>query len=157
MNIRRASEKDIERVIDMLSQVLEIHAKIRPDIFISGTTKYTEEELKGIFSDDATPVYVAADENDTAVGYAFCRIKDQSSKNNMVPFKSVFIDDLCVDEKMRGRRIGEKLFRFVVNEAKKIGCYEVMLTVWEGNDAAAAFYEKMGMKPKETLLEYIID
>ena len=45
MNIRRAQEKDIPRLIELLEQVLLIHADIRPDIFIPGTTKYTNEEL----------------------------------------------------------------------------------------------------------------
>ena len=45
MNIRRASEKDIDSLIKLLQEVLEIHAAIRPDIFISGTTKYTRSDL----------------------------------------------------------------------------------------------------------------
>ena len=43
MNIRRATDKDIADVLRLLSQVLEVHAAIRPDIFVSGTTKYSEE------------------------------------------------------------------------------------------------------------------
>ena len=62
MLIRRAEEKDIPKVIELLNQVLELHAVIRPDIFISGTTKYTEAELIAIFKDNAKPVYVAVDE-----------------------------------------------------------------------------------------------
>lgn len=45
MQIRRAQVKDIPAIMKLLSQVLEIHASIRPDIFIPGTTKYTVEEL----------------------------------------------------------------------------------------------------------------
>lgn len=59
MNIRRANEKDIPRLIELLEQVLQIHADIRPDIFIPGTTKYTEDELKEMLKDDTKPVYVA--------------------------------------------------------------------------------------------------
>ena len=33
MNIRLAEEKDIDSVIKLLTQVLNIHAKIRPDIW----------------------------------------------------------------------------------------------------------------------------
>ena len=46
MQIRRAEEKDIEKLIVLLQEVLEIHAALRPDIFISGTTKYTAEDLQ---------------------------------------------------------------------------------------------------------------
>ena len=45
MIIRKAKEKDIPRIIELLGQVLQIHADIRPDIFIPDTTKYTVEEL----------------------------------------------------------------------------------------------------------------
>lgn len=156
MNIRRAIQKDKNKVNDLLSQVLEIHAHIRPDIFISGTTKYTDEELDEMFLDDSKPVYVAVDENDEVTGYAFCQIREQPFSNNMVPFKSMFIDDLCVDSSIRGAGIGKQLFEFVKSEAKRIGCYEVTLNVWQGNDSARSFYEKLGMKPKETQMEYIL-
>ena len=48
IQIRRAVDKDIPRLHELLGQVLQIHAEIRPDIFISGTTKYTDEELREI-------------------------------------------------------------------------------------------------------------
>ena len=59
MNIRRAEEKDIPRIIELLKQVLQIHADIRPDIFISGTTKYTTDELVKMINDVKKPIYVA--------------------------------------------------------------------------------------------------
>lgn len=45
MRIRKAEEKGIPRIMEVLGQVLEIHADIRPDIFIPGITKYTVTEL----------------------------------------------------------------------------------------------------------------
>ncbi len=156
MNIRRANEKDIPRLIELLGQVLQIHADIRPDIFIAGTTKYTNEELLEMIKDDTNPIYVAADENDVCMGYAFCRLREQPFSNNMVPFTSLFIDDLCVDALTRGQHIGEALFEHVKSEAKRLGCYEVTLNVWAGNTSAEKFYEKMGLKTKERQMEYIL-
>ena len=156
MNIRRANEKDIPRLIELLGQVLQIHADIRPDIFIAGTTKYTNEELSEMIKDDTNPIYVAADENDVCMGYAFCRLREQPFSNNMVPFTSLFIDDLCVDALTRGQHIGEALFEYVKSEAKRLGCYEVTLNVWTGNTSAEKFYEKMGLKTKERQMEYIL-
>ena len=149
MEIRRAIEKDIPRMIELLQQVLEIHASIRPDVFISGTTKYTVDELKEMLKDDNKPIYAAVDENDDLIGYAFCQLKEQPFSNNMVQFKSLFIDDLCVDSSVRGQHVGEKLFEHVKSEAKRLGCYEVTLNVWTGNTGAEKFYEKMGMRTKE--------
>ena len=70
--------------------------------------------------------------------------------------KELFIDDLCVDESQRGKGTGKLLFDFLKKEAKRIGCYELTLNVWEGNDSAKAFYDKMGMKVKEYTMEYIL-
>ena len=145
MIIRKAEEKDIPRIIELLGQVLQIHADIRPDIFIPGTIK-----------NEKNPIYVAANEADICVGYAFCQLREQPFSNNMVPFKSLFIDDLCVDQQARGQHIGERLFEHVKNEAKQKGCYEVTLNVWTGNISAEKFYEKMGMKTKEKQMEYIL-
>ncbi len=156
MNIRRAKEKDVPRLMELLGQVLQIHADIRPDIFIAGTTKYTKEELLTMIKDDTKPIFVAADESDMCMGYAFCQLKEQPFSNNMVPFTSLFIDDLCVDASTRGQHVGESLFAYVKNEAKRLGCYEVTLNVWSGNTSAEKFYEKMGLKTKERQMEYIL-
>ncbi len=156
MNIRKAQEKDIPQIIELLGQVLQIHADIRPDIFIPNTAKYTDEELKEMLKDETKPIYVAVDEEELCLGYAFCQLKKQPFSNNMVQFKSLFIDDLCVDKNTRGQHIGEKLFEYVKSEAKKMGCYEVTLNVWAGNTPAEKFYEKMGMKTKERQMEYIL-
>ena len=156
MNIRRASEKDIDSLIKLLQEVLEIHANIRPDIFISGTTKYTRGDLLEKLANDEEPIFVAVDENDEVMGYAFCALKHQPFSTNMVPFKSLYIDDLCVDSNYRGQHIGEQLFEYFKAEAKRLGCYEVTLAVWAGNDGAERFYEKIGMKTKERIMEYIL-
>lgn len=156
MNIRRASEKDIDSLIKLLQEVLEIHANIRPDIFISGTTKYTRSDLLEKLVNDEEPIYVAVDENDEVMGYAFCALKQQPFSTNMVPFKSLYIDDLCVDSKCRGKHIGEQLFEYVKAEAKRLGCYEVTLAVWAGNDGAERFYDRIGFKTKERIMEYIL-
>ena len=156
VNISRATKKDIPQITGLLGQVLQIHADIRPDIFISATTKYTSEELESMLQEEEKPVYVAADEQDNCMGYAFCQLREQPFSNNMVPFKMLFIDDLCVDQNIRGQHIGEQLFEHVKREAKRLGCYEVTLNVWAGNTSAEKFYEKMGMKTKERQMEYIL-
>lgn len=156
ITVRRAEQGDSERIMQLLSEVLELHAKIRPDIFISGTTKYTQSELADIISSDNTPVFVAADDEDVVQGYAFCIMKQQPFSTNMKSFSTLFIDDLCVDENCRGQRVGTRLFDYVKEYAKARGCYDVTLNVWEGNDSARAFYEKKGMFVKETQMEIIL-
>ena len=47
ITVRRAQKKDADKTIKLLSEVLELHAKLRPDIFISGRTKYSPTRAKG--------------------------------------------------------------------------------------------------------------
>ena len=157
MNIRRAVKEDIPGVLELLSQVLEVHAKIRPDIFIPGTTKYDSKELEEMFLDDKRPVFVAVDGENHVTGYAFCQIQSPPFSSTMIPRKLLYIDDICVDANSRGKHVATDLFEHVKSEAKRLGCYELTLNVWEGNDGALAFYKAMGMKPKETQMEYILN
>lgn len=155
ITVRRAQEKDTDKTMKLLSEVLELHAKLRPDIFISGRTKYTREELHDIFRNDETPVFVAVDDSGEVAGYAFCVMKQPPFSTNMHPVKTLYIDDLCVDENIRGQHVGTILFDYVKKYAKEQGCYDVTLNVWEGNNARE-FYDKMGMFVKETQMEIIL-
>ncbi len=156
IRIRRAEKKDLPMVHKLLREVLEVHASIRPDLFISGTTKYTDEELLAIFADEATPVFVAANDKNEAVGHCFCQFQEPAHRPNMIDRRILYIDDLCVDESARGMHVGSALYRYVKDFARDHGCYEVTLHVWRGNDSARTFYERMGMVEKETCLEEVL-
>ena len=153
MEIRSANANDINRLLELLSQVLEVHAKLRPDLFVSGTTKYSREDLEIMLKDENKPIFVAVEDN-YVVGYAMCQIRVPTS--NMYPIKVFHLDDLCVDEKYREQGIGKALYQKVVETAKENNCYEVTLNVWPGNDAALKFYEKMGMKTRSVFMEHIM-
>lgn len=155
ITVRRAEDRDAEKVMKLLGEVLELHAKLRPDIFIPGSTKYTREELHGIFRNEDTPVFVAADDSGEVAGYAFCVMKQPPFSTNMKPMKTLYIDDLCVDEGCRGQNVGTILFDYVKQFAREQGCYDITLNVWEGNNARE-FYDKMGMFVKETQMEIIL-
>ncbi len=155
MNIRRAEEKDIPRILELLSQILELHAVIRPDIFIPGTTKYSHEQIAEKLRNEDELIYCAVDEDDRVLGYAFCRIV-KSLSENIIPSTSIYLDDLCVDQCIRGQGIGQALFAHVREEAAAMGCFAITLNVWEGNDGARRFYERLGLKPRSTTMEFIL-
>ena len=155
MKIRKAENKDINSIIDILSEVLDVHAKLRPDIFISGTTKYTYQELEKMIKDDNLYIFVV-DLDDVVAGYAICELHQPKFTNTMKQHKIFYIDDFCISSKFRRKHLGEALFNFLKEEAKILRCYEITLAAWEGNEAAEAFYQKMGLKTKYKTLEYII-
>ena len=154
--IRPAREGDIPRVGELLRQVNEVHHTIRPDLFKAGARKYRDDELRAVFADPATPVFVYKADGEV-LGYAFCVVQIHENDNNLVDGKTLYLDDLCVDGAARGRGIGTSLYRFVLDYAKQIGCHNVTLNVWEGNDAALAFYRKCRMKVQKTGMETVLE
>lgn len=153
--IRKATTNDIPRILELLSQVNDVHAEGRPDYFIKGKRKYEENELRKILDDDTSPIFVCEEECDVK-GYAFCMIQDFSHCDNLHPDKSLYIDDICVDEKYRRQGIGKKLYKHVVQYAKEERCFNISLNVWDKNPEAKAFYENMGMTVQKVCMEYII-
>ncbi len=152
MIIRRAVKDDIEEINRLLRQVLEVHADGRPDIFISGRKKYTDDELLDILSDDSTPIYVAVSDN-SVVGYAFC-VYQITKDNNILRDRTVlFIDDLCVDEECRGQHIGTQIFEYISAIAKENNCDAITLNVWAFNESALKFYESCGFSPLKFVME----
>ena len=153
--IRKATHNDIPRILELLSQVNDVHAEGRPDFFIKGKRKYNEEDLLKIINDDTTPVFVC-EENDDIKGYAFCVIQDLSQCDNLRPDKSLYIDDICVDENYRRHGVGKKLYEHVVQFAKEEKCFNITLNVWAKNPGAQAFYESMGMTVQKVCMEKVI-
>ncbi len=156
MLIRRAENIDIPKINDLLRQVCLVHHNGRPDLFKYGAQKYADEELIQIISDDEKPVFVAVDEDNTILGYAFCIFERHINDNILTDVKTLYIDDLCVDESLRGKHIGKQLYDYAVSFAKENGCYNLTLNVWNCNDSAMKFYEKCGLKPQKTHLEKIL-
>ena len=81
LSVRKAKEKDIPTILNLLTQVDMVHHLGRPDIFKGPATKYNGEELKEILNNDKTPVFVCVDENDTPLGHAFCIHKQEKNSS----------------------------------------------------------------------------
>lgn len=156
MKIRRAEIKDKDKIMDLLSQVLTVHHNGRPDLFKADCRKYNDSELSEIIADDNRPVFVAVDENDEVCGYVFCIFQQHINNNILTDIKTLYIDDLCVDETKRGHHIGKILYDFVLDFAKNSGCYNVTLNVWGCNTSAMKFYENCGLQMQKIGMEKIL-
>ena len=153
--IRRAEAGDVAEVARLLHQVLEVHAAGRPDVFRSGSRKYNNEEILDIFADDSRPVFVAV-EGEHVLGYAFCMIEPPPQSHALREIKTLYVDDICVDESCRHGHVGTALYRRVQEHAREIGCYHITLNVWSFNEPAMRFYEKMGMSPLKVTMEQVL-
>ncbi len=127
---------------------------ILPDLFKPNITMYNEQELEDLLGDDSKPIFVF--EEGAVLGHAFCMITEVRDDKLLQDIKTLYIDDICVDEKARGKHVGKALYEFARDYAKSIGCNNITLNVWEGNDAALSFYRNMGMKVQKTTMEIVL-
>ena len=155
-SVRRAKEEDIPRILELLYQVDMVHHEGRPDLFKGPATKYNAEELEEIFKDDRTPVFVCVNEDGMVLGHLFGIFKQVLDDSVQTDIKTLYIDDICVDEKARGQGVGKTLYEFIRGFAKQEDCYNITLNVWSCNPGAMKFYESMGLVPQKIGLEEII-
>lgn len=152
--IRRAKPEDVPALLRLLLQVGNLHAEGRPDIFVKDSVKYDKEALIELMRDEDRPILVHVNDKDETDGYCFCEIQVQKADGHMQPRKSLYIDDLCVNAATRGSGVGKELYHHVCEYAKSIGCDAITLNVWECNPTARRFYEKMGLRPMKTTMEF---
>ncbi len=156
MEIKRATKQDIPALNQLLHQVLMVHHNGRPDLFKPDCTKYTNAELELLLTDEKRPVFAAFDTAGHMLGYAFCMMEIYEGDNIQTDRKTLYVDDICVDEQARGQHVGTKLYEHVISYARQHGCYHVTLNVWSCNPDAMAFYQAMGMKPYKIGMETIL-
>ncbi len=154
--IRKAEQRDVPRLLDLLVQVNMVHHKGRPDLFNGPATKYNQTQLAQMIGSEDPVIFVWSDESDVVQGYAFCFLKQFVNDGLMTNIKTLYIDDLCVDEAQRGRHIGKELYDHVLAYAKSIGCYNMTLNVWALNEPARRFYERCGLHVQKYGMELLL-
>lgn len=155
IKIRRAEQRDIPAMLSLLLQVHKVHSDVRPDLFRVGGQKYTAVDLEEILADEKRPIFVA--EADGAVaGYAFCIHRQVVGDTSLTDIKTLYIDDLCVDEKVRGKHVGKRIYEYVEEYARANGYYNLTLNVWADNVGAVGFYESIGLKTQKIGMEKIL-
>ena len=156
MEIRFAIPQDVPDILALLRQVGQVHHEGRPDIFRSGAQKYSASQVLSMLDKPATPIFVAVEEK-KVLGYCFCQMKEYRQDPVITDHTSLYIDDLCVDETIRGKHIGSQLYQAVCQYARQRHCHSVTLNVWTCNASAMKFYEAMGLKPQKIGMEAVLE
>jgi len=155
--VRRAEIGDIPAILELLVQVDMVHHNGRPDLFRGPATKYNAEELKEIIANEKTPVFVCVNDEGKVLGHLFGMFKQELNDSVQTDIKTLYIDDICVDEAARGQGVGRTLYDYIKGFAKTEGCYNITLNVWCCNPDAMKFYENMGLVPQKIGMEHILD
>ena len=156
MKVRKAGREDIPRILELLVQVDMVHHLGRPDIFKGPATKYNAGQLEEILENEQTPVFVCVDDSGRVSGHAFCIHRQILNDSVMTDIRTLYIDDICVDEKARGKHVGRTLYERVLAYAKESGFYNITLNVWSCNPGAIKFYEALGFQPQKIGMEVVL-
>lgn len=149
IKIQPARESDNSAIHSLLSQIVEVHYEIRPDIFRSS---YANNST-GFYEDEDTPVFVAVDENGFVIGCLWCIIHRERDNSLKIDRDWLVIDDICVDGKYRKQGIGRKLVDFAVQFAQQKGLSRIELNVYNDNHNAVRFYEHYGFRTQKRVME----
>lgn len=152
MSIRLANRTDIPAIQGLLHEILLVHHQARPDVFKPVGSKYSNEDLEAIVANPNSPIFLYQ-KDEAVLGHLFLQVKEQAETATTYACKMLYIDDLCVSDKARGQKIGQKLYDFALHYANDIDADHLTLNVWNANEGALRFYQRQGLKPRETKLE----
>ena len=145
MVIQKAKKEHAAQIVQLLKYICALHKKGQPDVFISDSPKYNEEEVRRLLDDEKTVIYVALD-GDEVTGYLIAELKEGVPSRHMRGIKTLYIDDLCVKETRKRQGIGKALFEQARLIAREYNCERIDLNVWAFNTPAIEFYRKMGLE-----------
>jgi ribosomal protein S18 acetylase RimI-like enzyme len=149
--IRRARATDWPEARALLGEADALHARLAPSYFRKGARAEADwRKLVGAFD---VGVFVCEGEpGQGLVGVAIVRVYDTPHDPTMVPLRRAHVETLVVGAAHRRRGLGAKLMDEVAAWARRQGAAELVLTVWAGNDAAQAFYERLGYRELSRVL-----
>lgn len=154
MIVRRANEGDCAEIARLLKIIAAQHGAGRPDLFDASCGKYDTAGVSALLADNA--VFVAETKKGGIQGYLIAKIKEQPKYAVRKAYRCLYIDDLCVDPECRRSGVGQALFDAARAYAKENACYNIELNVWEFNEGAKTFYERMGMSTQKRTMELIV-
>lgn len=145
IEFRIARPNDFLQVVELKKQIHSDHVRNAPDFYRDVEQPLTVEEFNTyLVLNGSRCVYVLAD-SDHIVGYAITQVLEFQNHSFVHDQKQFFIDDLCVDEALRGRGYGRLLMQEIASIAKESGCRTMELNVWDWNRGAVAFYKALGL------------
>ncbi len=147
--IRPLTVADYPAVDRLMGQLHRLHVEGRPDLYLPLEHPYTQSEYELLLE---KPQFLAlcAEVDDTVVGITTVTLRP---KSGMVDFPTAYLNELVVAEQYQHRGIAAALYKAISSEAKVKGARRLDLMVWDFNESAKAFYEKLGMRPQRHIYE----
>jgi ribosomal protein S18 acetylase RimI-like enzyme len=135
----------IEQVAELTDEIVEavgrLTVQLSPNASMPGW-----EGLDEVVNSNCTSLFIAKDESGVVIGMAILATYRISTGIR------TYIEDVVVDEKARGKGVGEALCKHVIQEARELGATTIDLTSRPSREAANGLYQKMGFEKRDANL-----
>ena len=129
MEIRLINKNDIDK------KIIELYNQL------SKTTEISKEDFKNfVGSLNEYHNIIVIEEDNIIIGCASYLIETKLIRNIS---RVMHVEDVVIDKKSRGKKLGKLLIENLIGKAKYMKCYKVILDCSEDN---TIFYEKCGLK-----------
>ena len=143
MIIREAKKEDLNNnLLSLYVQGFRFHYNGRPDVF----SNKTDEQLKDSLLKELDELNFLVLEDTVIKGYIAYHIKNKHDK-------ILWIDQLVIDEKYRGKGYGKELIDKLKEIAKDEKCKRIELDCWSFNKNAIDMYKHIGFDEQRVMLE----
>ena len=141
MKFRAATRDDLQAVVALLAD--DILGAKRECLDDPLPRPYTDA-FEAIERQPGNQILVAVDESDNVIGCLQLTLTPGLARLGMT---RATIEGVRIARSYRKTGLGEQMFRFAIDEARKAGCGLVQLTTDRARPDAHRFYEKLGFEP----------
>ncbi len=117
-----------------------------PEAFLKTVDDVDERSIDYWEKEIDTSTWAVIQRGEEVVGIAVARFPDREIDTDIDPAAARFIESVWITPELRGRRMGERLVRFLfeVECKKNPGIKQFLLWVFDKNHRAIRLYERMG-------------
>jgi len=153
VQIRKARREDLERLRALWRQLDALHAEVQPGFFRLPQEPRPAAALgQALGGWDVAILVAGRDGSGEVLGTVSVRLLDTPHEPLMSARRRGLVEDLIVDRQHRHTGIGAALMEAAAAWSRRRGAAHLLLTVWEGNRAAEAFYARLGYGPINRVL-----
>ena len=144
ISIRKVTIDDYDAMCELFKEVDALHSEHLPHVFQrpEGAAREREHYL-GLLADEGVCLLVAQSGSDL-VGYVHAIMKDAPAVPLFVPRRYAVVDEVLVRSGFQFHGIGRRLMDEAQAWAAANGATSIELNVYEFNENAIAFYERLG-------------
>lgn len=127
---------------EVTGEMVEMWRKLMPQLSSSSSLP-TREQLEQIINSQSVIMFIAREDGKLVGSLSLAYFRVPTGTRG-------WIEDVVVDESMRGRGIGEAMTRSALNKARELGIRTVDLTSRPSREAANRLYQRVGFQQRNT-------